>query len=459
MDTSAANVQLWNVILQFGILSVALLVANSLRRKIPIIEKSLMPISVLAGFLLLILRSTGLLRLDLGMLEMMTYHGIAIGFIAMGLRIPQKGETDTADNLIAVRSGALIVSTYLVQALVGFAIVILLTNTFMPDLFQGAGILLPMGYGQGPGQANNVGTTYESLGFTGGRSFALAIAAAGYLCACIVGVIYLSILGKRRRKANAPVNDPNVDVFQDKNEIPISDSVDRFTVQLAMVFGVYLLTYLATWGITSGLAAISPALSNSVSSILWGFNFIVGSAFAMLVRTLMKKARDHRIITRQYQNNYLLNRISGYAFDIMIVAGIASIEIGDLEGLWVPFILMSAAGGVVTFLYLNVMCRRLYPAYRYESFLSMFGMLTGTISSGILLLREVDPEFRTPASNNLVTGSSTGILFGIPMLLFVTTAVKSMPMFYMTLGIVAVYLAFLLFVMLRWKGFRRHRKQ
>ena len=37
-------------------------------------------------------------------------------------------------------------------------------------------------------------------------------------------------------------------------------------------------------------------------------------------------------MTRQYQNNYLLSRISGLAFDLMIVAGIASIELRELTG-------------------------------------------------------------------------------------------------------------------------------
>ena len=46
----------------------------------------------------------------------------------------------------------------------------------MPGFFQAAGILLPMAYGQGPGQANNVGITYEALGFVGGQSFGLSLA-------------------------------------------------------------------------------------------------------------------------------------------------------------------------------------------------------------------------------------------------------------------------------------------
>ena len=446
MDYSAANTGLWNIVIQFGIIAGAILVSTFLRRRVAFVKKSLMPTAVLAGFLLLLLRSVGVLNMDLTMLEKMTYHGIAIGFIALSLRVPPESADSDKGNLTAVKSGALIVSTYLMQALLGFAVVYALIATFMPDLFPAAGILLPMGYGQGPGQANNVGTTYESAwGFVGGRSFALAIAAAGYLCACIIGVIYLNILnkkGKLHRKTPGELSGSvTVDAFQDRDEIPISESIDRMSMQIALVIMVYLATYLITWGITAGLAAVSPGLANSVSSILWGFNFIIGSALAMLLRVVLQKLKKGKVMTRQYQNNYLLSRISGLAFDLMIVAGIASIDIGDLTGLWAPFLIMAVLGGFVTLFYLMWLSKAIYPGYYYEGLMSMYGMMTGTISSGVLLLREIDPNMETPAANNLVTGSSTGILFGVPMLIFIGLAPKN-PL--LVILICAAYLALLL---------------
>lgn len=140
----------------------------------------------------------------------------------------------------------------------------------------------------------------------------------------------------------------------------------------------------------------------------------------------------------------MLSRISGVAFDIMIVAGIASINIDDLEGMWISFILMAIAGGVITLWFLIYMCKKIYPDYVYEGFFSMYGMLTGTISSGILLLSEIDPDFETPAANNLITGSSFGIAFGAPVLLLVSLAAKSDLMVWVTLGLALLYLVILL---------------
>ena len=447
MDFSANNTELWAPVIQIGIIAALIMLSNVLLRKIPFINKSLMPISVLSGFILLLLRTTGIVDIDAIFLEKLTYHALALGFIAMALRVPEKQSSSGA--LIGSKSGALIVSTYLVQAAVGLIISLVLAYTIMPDLFKASGILLPMAYGQGPGQANNVGTTYQALGFVGGRTFGLSLAAAGYLCACVVGVIFLNIYAKRgiikRAKEKSEVSGSvTLDTFQHNGEIPISESVDKLSVQFALVAIIYLVTYLITWGITSLLTAIAPGVAGTVSTLLWGFNFIIGSVVALGCRALFNGLKSVKLMSRQYRNNYLLSRISGLAFDLMIIAGIAGINIDDLSGNWLPFILMAVSGGVITFVYLKFMCKRLYPDYEQEGFFSMYGMLTGTISSGILLLREVDPEFRTPAANNLVTGSSFGIIFGAPVLLLVSLAAENTLMCFVTLGLIFIYLAALL---------------
>lgn len=448
MDFSASNTALWNPIIQIGIIAGLILLANVLRWKVPFIRKTMIPTAVFAGFLLLGIKSIGWFDvLSTSFLESITYHAIAVGFIAMSLRIPEQNGKN--ERLIGSKSGALIVSTYLVQALLGLMISLGLAYTVMPKLFKASGILLPMAYGQGPGQANNVGSTYEALGMTGGRSFGLSLAAAGYLCACVVGVIFLNVYsrkGKLKRSGsdNIVSGSVTVDTFQDENEMPISESVDKLSVQIALVCLVYLFTMLATSGITKLLAAISQGLADTVSTILWGFNFIIGSVIAMLVRMLFKGLRSANVMKLQYQNNYLLSRISGLAFDVMTVTGIASINFNELKGYWVPFLIMAILGGTVTFVYLKFMCKRLYPDYVYEGFFSMYGMLTGTISSGVLLLREIDPSFKTPAANNLITGSSFGIIFGAPLLVLISLAGKGDALVLAVFGIIIVYLALLL---------------
>jgi ESS family glutamate:Na+ symporter len=70
-------------------------------------------------------------------------------------------------------------------------------------------------------------------------------------------------------------------------------------------------------------------------------------------------------------------------------------------------------------------------------------MLTGTASTGVALLREVDPNFKTPAATDLVTGSTTAVLFGLPILLiagFAPTSITNAVISFVVL--IALFLLF-----------------
>ena len=60
MDFSSANTLLWSIIVQGGALSLLLLLGNLLRRKVPLFRRSLLPTAVIAGFIGLLLRQTGM---------------------------------------------------------------------------------------------------------------------------------------------------------------------------------------------------------------------------------------------------------------------------------------------------------------------------------------------------------------------------------------------------------------
>ena len=459
MDYSAANGGLWKFVIELGMIAAAIMAAHYFYRKVRLIRRTMLPVAVLAGFMLLAAKYMGL-PLDEELLEMLVFHGIGLGFIAMSLRVPPK--ENSGSSLTGFKSGAVIVSTYLVQGTVGLLISLCLSYTVMPGLFQASGLLLPMGYGQGPGQANNVGSTYEALGFAGGRSFGMSIAAAGYLVACTVGVVILNVL-RGRKKLSLPEQFSRAqsaqDYFDSGKSAVLSSSLDVLSLQAALVLVVYLATYLTTWGLTSLIAAAVPDVAQTISPLLWGFNFIIGSALAIALRALLERRKEEARRVLRYQNNYLLNRISGFFFDIMIVAGIASIRLEDIRGLWLPFLLMTVLGAAVTWLHLRFVCKKVYEGYYYQGLISMFGMLTGTISSGVLLLRETDPELSTPAANNLITGSSFGIVLGAPILALVSLAAKSGLLCWVSLGIAAVYYGFLCFLIFRFQGSKKPETQ
>lgn len=444
----------WQAILYFGIIAVLLLLGNTMRRKIPFLRRSLLPTAVIAGFLGLLLKElvvaqfiadSEILKLNT-YFSLITYHAIALGFIALGLKVSVKARYQIKRGQ-SLFTGLLIVSTYLVQGFIGLFITLLLSYTIMPDLFQSAGILFPLGFGQGPGQALNIGTVYENTyGFTGGASFGLAIASFGFLWAALFGVVYLNYLAKKGRIAR---KNPAADTFESPqlnsapDELPLAESIDKFTVQVILVLFVYLFTYGFLRGTTNLLygGALGDFGANTVAPLIWGFNFIFGMLFALLTKAIFKQLKSRKWMNRQYQNNFLLNRISGFVFDVMIVASIVAIRAEDLARYWLLLLTVGLIVGLSTAFYMMRMTKRIYPEYTNEATLGMFGMLTGTASTGVILIREIDPEFKTPAATDLVVGSTTAILFGFPIILLVGLAPISELYTWITLGIIVALFA------------------
>ena len=162
-----------------------------------------------------------------------------------------------------------------------------------------------------------------------------------------------------------------------------------------------------------------------------------------------------RVIRKAYANTFLMTRASNFFFDMMVVAGIAAIRFGVLQNNWGVILIMGAVGLVVTYIYNRVVAKALFPDYPEEQFLMMYGMLTGTASTGVILLRELDGDFRTPAADNMVYQNFPAIVFGFPMMLLATLAPKR-PV--LTLIILALFFAGMNLILFRSRIFRKKRK-
>ncbi len=464
MDYSAANSGLWKFVIELGLIAAAILAAHYLCRKIKFIQKTMMPMAVLAGFLLLAAKYLGL-PLDEELLETLVFHGIGLGFIAMSLRMPPKGER--SGGLTGLKSGAVIVSTYLVQGIVGLLISLLLSYTLMPELFKAAGILLPMGYGQGPGQAYNWGHNYEvGWGFANGTSFGLTVAAMGFVSASVGGVLHLNWL---RRKGlyhgdlgRDAQDDLSVATFTDSDEIPLSESLDKFTVQLALVFLAYAMAYLFMSTLNRFLDPAgtgAKGIAGTLQGMIWGFQFLFGTVFGLLIKGVLGGLKKKGVIRREYTNNFMQNRIAGFMFDLMVVASIAAIDLSAFSKseFIVPLSIICVAGAAVTYAYLRFLCPRVFPNYPHEAFLSLYGMQTGTASTGVILLREMDPNFETQASDNIVYHQPWAIVFGFPMLLLLPVAAQSITKGWITLGILIVLFAVMQLIVFRKSIFKKKK--
>lgn len=460
--TNFWDFNVWGPFNLVAVLLIGLLLANLLKRKIKILRLSLIPTSVLGGLLLLLISMVYEMISGEDMfntaffggqgvmtLEMITYHSLAIGFIATSFKSSKERMNKKRAGEV-FNTGLTTVATYLIQGIVGLAITLICAVFFMEDFFPAAGILLPFGYGQGTGQAMNYGNVYETdYGFIGGKSFGLTIAALGFLSASLGGVVHLNIL--RKKGIFVPHGEEKAEEFQSDDiqaadEIPMNGSVDKITVQMGFVLAAYLLAYLVMYG----LGVLLPGLK----SVLYGFNFLFGVLIAVGVNSVIIALRRNGIMKRRYINEFLMNRISGFFFDLMIVAGIAAIQLDALKGYWGILLILGVVGLLVTYFYIRFVSRRLFQEYENEQFLAMYGMLTGTASTGIVLLREMDRELGGPASENLVYQNLPAMVFGFPMMIVATFA-PQIP--YWTLLIVVVYFLVLNVILFRNRIFKKKK--
>lgn len=451
----------WGTLNIIAALLISLLAGNVLKKSIPLLQASLIPTSVLGGCLLLVV--SGFYRLitketlfdaaffggnGMMTLEMITYHTLALGFIASTFK-SSEGKLTKQRTIEIFNTGVTTVSSYLLQGIFGLAIS-LIAALVLDDFFEAAGMILPFGYGQGTGQAMNYGNIYEQeYGFVGGKSFGLAVAALGFLSASLGGVIHLNIQKKRGVIKLSDIKERalHAEEIQNENEIPMQESIDKMTIQIALIVSAYMVSYL----LMNALGALLPGMK----SVIFGFNFLLGVLTATLFKAVLNFLRKKNIVKKEYTNNFLMTRASNFFFDIMVVAGIAAIRLSILEKYWGILLIMGLTGAVVTYIYNRIVAKALFKDYLEEQFLTMYGMLTGTASTGIILLREIDGDFKSPASDNMVYQNFPAIVFGFPLMLLATLAPKQ-PVF--TLLIVIGFFIIMNLILFRSFIFKKKNK-
>lgn len=453
-DFTMANYDaVWAFLVQLGLLLLFLTLGNIIRRTIPLFRKCLVPSALLGGTVLLcvdiVSKQLGFMLVDNRLMQVITYHCLAIGFAAMSLKTEKS--THKTKKIQVLEYGALQGGTYMLQAFVGLGITIILflATQYGDDIISYVcGVILPLAFGQGPGNALSWDINFTNIPatqFTGNGSFGLSLASIGFVVASVFGVLHINICKKRGELVvrNARPTDEFIDYTNPSGaEIPDSESVDKFTIQAGFVAIVYSLAF--------GFMVLLGELSDFTNSIAWGFNFLWASIFAMLVKFVVKQLRKYNLMHREYINNYHMDRISGFSFDLMIVAGVSAIEINDIKRYLLPIILLSIIGTFITYIYIRKVSKECFKGFEHEFFLMSFGTLTGTASNGMILMKEVDPGLRTPTSSLYILSNFPAMVMIAPLLFLLGFAGQSF-----TNAVVAWCIFFVLWIVYSVFLFRR----
>ena len=453
-DFTLANYgAVWSFLVQLGLLLLFLMLGNILRRTIPLFRKCLIPSALLGGALLLIVNIIGkqfdFFVVDNRLMQVITYHCLAIGFAAMSLKTEKI--THKTKKIQVFEFGALQGGCYMMQAFVGLGItlVLFLVTRYGEQIVSYiCGLILPLAYGQGPGNALTWDIKFTNTAaaeFAGNGSFGLSLASIGFVVASIFGLLYINIYKKRGNLSvrNARPSDRIVDQTNPNgDEIPDNESVDKFTLQAGFVALVYAISF--------GFMCLLGILSDFTNSIAWGFNFLWASLAAMAIKVVVKQLHKHNLMHRVYINNYQMDRISGFSFDLMIVAGVSAIQINDIKLYILPIVILSLVGMVITYVYIRKVAKECFKGFEHEFFLMCFGTLTGTASNGMILTKEIDPGLRTPTSSLYILSNFPAMVMIAPLLLLLNFAVQSL-----TSAVIACGIFFALWVVYTVFLFRR----
>ncbi|MDQ7796499.1 MAG: sodium:glutamate symporter [Spirochaetia bacterium] len=441
----------WKFVIDAGLISIALVFATFLRSKITFLQKYLVPNALTAGFLLLpiynyLLPSIGYATNRLGDL---VYHLLNISFISMSLRSSPPKIKGSRSNGGVLGMSAVILFGYASQAILG----LLLTLFFLPKIHPAFGLHLPLGFALGPGQAYAIGKGWESMGFEGGASVGLTFAAIGYLWACFGGML---LIHKGIRKGW--MKSDQLTAMSDKAmltgiipreaEKPIggrlttdSEAIDSFSYHAALVVFVYFLSFLFLKGLTLVLGFAGKA-GMELATNLWGINFIFSAIIAIIVRKIIDALKLGYVL-----DDNSLTRISGMAVDYMVAGALAAISLVFVGKYWFPIVLMSTLCGFMVYYTLPWVCSRIFRDFRFERMLMLYGVSTGTLSTGLALLRVMDPEFKTKVSSDYMLSAGLTFVLALPFILAINLPAKaytsgSMTPFWIFIAIAVAYQIF-----------------
>lgn len=421
MNPWTAQISLGDIILDMSVIGVLLLLATLIRRYVPIIQQSLVPNNIVAGLLALALGALTIGIVSTDRMGFYVYHLLGLTFIAVAMSKPR-----TSSGISPMHTGMMFIATYLVQGIIGMFVTLGLIYTIMPDLYPGFGMLMPLAFGMGPGIAYSVATNWESAGFTDGGIAGLSIAAAGFAFAYIHGIFWMRKgikdgLASLIQKDVPLSNELLTGLLLEENrpiaglQTTASEAIESLTIHWSLIGMVYGLTWLLLTAVENMMTALG---AGSELNTLWSFHFIFCSVLGIFTRRMI----DHFDLGHHIDEG-LMSRTGNLFVDVMITASLAGISVSVVGMYWIPIVLCSLTAGGATYFFIRTTSKYVFKDWVFERTISAYAVMTGTIQSGLVLLRVLDPKYDSPVSIDLVYASGFALVFGFPLLLLVNTPI------------------------------------
>ena len=388
----------------FSLAGVMLLLGVLLRAKIPFFRNMLVPSSVIAGVLGLIFMNVCIaaginLGTDTGMFNTIVGQLFTVSFISISLTSAPKDETggSTGKNLLkgAVGMGLVWSLLYALTPLISYFIVAVTGKSVEMNPIYGT--LIQFAFCQGPGQSATYGAIYESYGWANASTVAIFFASIGFVVAFVIGIPMAKMGIKKGIAKNCGAIDEAILKGylrkDEQTEVMVKDTTCNSNIEtLAFHFALIGLCYLMAIGIGKLFSLIPGFLGTSMSAMM----FINGMYAAYIVKFIMKKLNLDFLI-----ENTLQSKITGWTADYLVVCAFMAVSLAVIRRWLFPIAVVAILMTGLTLVVCLYFGQRMGGKNDFERTLAMYGMCTGTVPTGIALIRIIDPNFRTTTAVEL----------------------------------------------------------
>ncbi len=392
--------------LSFVCLSVLLGLGYWIRRKLILLQRLYLPASVIAGLLGLILiqsfQGAGHPLPAEWTAGWSKLPGILINLVFaclfLGVEIPGVSKVwKSAGRQLAY--GQIVAWG---QYVVGIGLVLFLLGPVfhLNELF---GAVLPVGFEGGHGTAGGLGPLFEELNWSEGKDFALASATAGILGAIIVGMALVNWAVRKGYVQEKKPPHENIEEEDWTGSIPhaerppagkltvSSDVIEALSLHIVVVAAAILIGY----GFKELLLLLQTVVPFAAQHNLLGSFPLF--PLCMLGGLLVQLFAD-RFDPNDHIDHGLTRRIQNCALDFLVVAAIATIRLDVVAHGWLPLLILVCAGILWNVCCVLFLAKRVFKTAWFERSIAEMGQSMGVTATGLLLLRVVDPDYKTPAA-------------------------------------------------------------
>lgn len=378
-----------NLLYDIAWMSALMLIAKVIRSKISFIQKLYIPSALIAGFMGLLAGKQFLNVIPFSS-EISNYAGILIAFVFGSMFIGNKAKVSFRRMFSSVGDSFLINAA---AEIAQFGLFILLGIVVFPILFKkinpAFGLMLPAGFVGGHGTAAAIGSVLVDSGWTDATSIGQTFATIGLLGGILGGVTMINI---GARKGNTAI----IKSVEDLQEEMLTGLVkennrSEFGQNTVNAMSIDTLTWhfsliLVAVGMAYGVNAILKMLLPSVSFPVYGLALVC----SIVLQGILKIVN-----LDEYVDKKIVTHIGSSATDYLVAFGVASINISVVVKYLIPIIVLSVIGFIFVITWFWIVSPSFFRDYWFERGIYIFGLSTGVMATGVILLRVTDPEFKS----------------------------------------------------------------